>query len=232
MDQKLFYQRREAKFLLTKEQQTQLLQVMSKHMAKDKYFHSSIRNLYLDTPDHLLIRRSMERPIYKEKFRIRSYGRAEENDQVFVEQKKKYKHIVYKRRITMPQSEALKCVEGESVFPDGQIGAELDYAVGFYRDLHPSIFISYERDAYTGINDDGIRITFDYDIRYRQEDLTLDSEPHGIPILNDDQVLMEVKVPEGFPLWLTSALSKLGVYKSSFSKYAMAYSDICKREGE
>ncbi len=232
MDQMLFHKRYEAKYLMDTHQQAQILAAMSSHMVEDQYGHDSIRNLYLDTPDYRLIRRSLERPVYKEKFRIRSYGRAAKNQQVYMEQKKKYKSIVYKRRISIRQDKVLACVYGLEPWPDCQIGSELAYAANFYKDLHPSVFLSYDRDAYRSIEGDGVRITFDYDIRYRQNELTLDSEPWGKELLRPDQVLMEVKVAGGFPLWLTSALSEQKLYKTSFSKYGMAYREIDRNRKE
>ena len=230
MDQKLFHKRYEAKYLLDTSQQAHILAAMSSYMVEDKYSHDSIRNLYLDTPDYRLIRRSLERPVYKEKFRIRSYGRAAKDQQVYMELKKKYKSVVYKRRIAVRQDKALAFIRGLEPCPDCQIGSELAYALDFYKVLLPSVFLSYERDAYTSINDDGVRITFDYDIRYRQEDLTLDSEAWGKELLRPDQVLMEVKVADSFPLWLTSALSEQKLYKTSFSKYGLAYRDMNKKK--
>ena len=91
---------------------------MAPYMEPDEYSHSSIRNLYLDTPDFRLIRRSLERPVYKEKLRVRSYRRAGLEEPVFVELKKKYGSVVYKRRLAMPQREALDCIAGSASWPE------------------------------------------------------------------------------------------------------------------
>ena len=84
--------------------------------------------------------------------------------------------MVYKRRISMPQDQALRCVEGTESWPDSQIGAELAYAMDFYKTLRPAVFLSYERDSFRGVEDADFRVTFDREIRYRQEELTLDSD--------------------------------------------------------
>ena len=120
----MIFQRYEFKYLMDTRQQQAVLAAMAPHMIPDEYSHSSIRNLYLDTPDFRLIRRSLEKPVYKEKLRVRSYGRAGETEEVFVELKKKYCSMVYKRRISMPQNQALGCVAGTELWPDSQIGAE------------------------------------------------------------------------------------------------------------
>ncbi len=226
MKNQMIFQRYEFKYLMDFRQLQAVLTAMAPHMVPDEYRHSSIRNLYLDTPDFRLIRRSMEKPVYKEKFRVRSYDRAGTDAKVFVELKKKYHSVVYKRRIFMPQEQALRCVAGTQCWPDSQIGAELGYAADFYKTLQPAVFLSYERESYRGVEDENFRVTFDTQIRYRQEELTLDSETWGIPILPAGQVLMEVKVAGGFPLWMAHVLSEQGIFKTSFSKYGAAYQDI------
>lgn len=226
MKNQMIFQRYEFKYLISARQLHTLLTAMAPHMVPDEYSHSSIRNLYLDTPDFRLIRRSLEKPIYKEKIRVRSYGRAGADAPVFVELKKKYRSVVYKRRISMPQSRALGCVSGTELWPDSQIGAELAYAAGFYNTLRPAVFLSYERDSFRSVKDEGFRVTFDSEIRYRRENLTLDSDTWGIPILAPGQVLMEVKVAGGLPLWMAHVLSEQRIFKTSFSKYGTAYQDI------
>ena len=222
----MIFQRYELKYVLDFRQLRAVLDAMEPHMVPDKYSHSSIRNLYLDTPDFRLIRRSLERPVYKEKLRVRSYGQAGEHAPVFVELKKKYQSVVYKRRISIPQDQAAACIAGAQPWPDSQIGAELAYAMEFYQTLRPAVFLSYERDAYHGILDPDLRVTFDTEIRYRQKELTLDSDPWGISILTPRQVLMELKVAGGLPIWMAHVLSEQRIFKTSFSKYGAAYQDI------
>ena len=222
----MIFQRYEFKYLMDFRQMQAVLAAMEPYMVPDEYSHSSIRNLYLDTPDFRLIRRSQEKPVYKEKLRVRSYGRAGAKENVFVELKKKYCSVVYKRRISMPQDQALACVAGTERWPDSQIGAELAYAADFYKTLRPAVFLSYERESFRGIEDKDFRVTFDTEIRYRQYELTLDSHTWGIPIIAHDQVLMELKVAGGLPLWMVHVLSEQGLFKTSFSKYGTAYQDI------
>lgn len=222
MKRETFFQRYEFKYLLTRQQQALLLESAGGHLIPDEYSHSSIRNLYLDTPDFRLIRRSIEKPVYKEKLRLRSYGPVVHGSPVFMEMKKKYRFIVYKRRVTLPYSQALGCLNGSIPWPDTQIGREIDYAMHFYPDLEPRVYLSYERDSWQEAQG-GLRITFDGSMRFRTESLTLNSEPWGTPLLDDDLVLMELKAPGAIPLWMVRLLTDLGLYKTSFSKYATAY---------
>ena len=142
---------------------------------------------------------------------------------VFVELKKKYRSVVYKRRLSLPQERALACLAGTQPWPESQIGGELAYAAGFYPDLAPRVFLSYERDSYQGVEDPDFRVTFDTDIRFRRDRLTLDSDPLGRALLGVDQVLMELKVAGGLPLWMARVLSEQRLFKTSFSKYGSAY---------
>ena len=168
MRQQMIFARREFKYLLTRQQQQIILSAMHPYMVPDEYAHSSIRNLYLDTPDFHLIRRSLEAPVYKEKIRIRSYGRAKAEESVFVELKKKYRSVVYKRRIPLSQDRALACLEGTAPWPRTQIASEIAYSSRFYEALSPMVFLSYERDAYHARDDEDFRVTFDTQIRFRQ----------------------------------------------------------------
>ena len=222
MKRETFFQRYEFKYLLTRQQQALLLESAGEGLISDEYSHSSIRNLYLDTPDFRLIRRSIEKPVYKEKLRLRSYGPAAHGSPVFMELKKKYRSIVYKRRVTLPYNQALGCLTGSLPWPDTQIGREIDYSMHFYPDLEPRVYLSYERDSWKEAQG-GLRITFDHAIRFRTESLTLNSEPWGTPLLDDDLVLMELKAPGAIPLWMVRLLTDLGLYRTSYSKYATAY---------
>lgn len=229
MKEDAFFQRYELKYLLTKEQQTRLLADAGRRLLPDEYSHSSIRNLYLDTPDFRLIRRSLEKPVYKEKLRLRSYGRADDTHPVFMELKKKYRSIVYKRRLTLPHRQALCCLNGELSWPDTQIGGEIDYAMHFYPGLKPRVYLSYERDSWKEA-DGGLRITFDEALCFRTDALTLDSDPWGTPLLHDGQILMELKAPEAIPLWMVRLLTDLGLYRTSFSKYGTAYKRMLEQK--
>ena len=222
MENQMIFKRYELKYLVTKEQRDEILWAMEPYMTADRFFHSSIRNIYCDTPNYRLIRQSLDKPVYKEKLRLRSYGPAGMGDEIFVELKKKYESVVYKQRLEMPQKQALEALMGKAPLPDSQIGREIDAALQFYQELIPRVFLSYERDAYHAWDSD-FRLTFDDCIRYRTQALTLDSDPWGEALLDGDTVLMELKIPDSMPLWMASLLSRLGIVKASFSKYGAAY---------
>ena len=231
------FKRYEMKYMLTKAQKRRLLAAMAPYMALDQYGRTTICNLYFDTDSYRLIRRSLEKPAYKEKLRVRSYGTATERGPVFVELKKKYEDVVYKRRVSMPHREAVAWLSGRAGAPKTQITREIDYVRGYYEGLRPVVFLSYEREAYFSKDGSDFRVTFDENILCRVDHLTLTDGVWGTPILGEEMVLMEIKTPCGIPLWMTRFLTREHIYKTSFSKYGTAYStlifpELQKQEGE
>ena len=215
------------KYLLTPEQKETVLRAMQPYMEPDRYGRTCIRNLYYDTDTYRLIRRSIERPVYKEKLRVRSYGRVGPDGIVFAELKKKYKHTVYKRRLPLREQEAADWLAGRRDCPvQCQIAAEIDYFLHYYETLRPAVFLSYEREAFAALDSSAFRVTFDENILCRQGELTLDSEAYGTPVLEPGRILMELKCAGGIPLWMTRVLSAERIYKTSFSKYGTAYQNI------
>jgi hypothetical protein len=169
--------------------------------------------------------------MYKEKLRLRSYGIPKEDSQVFLEIKKKYDGIVYKRRIAMTLQESKDYIE-QRIFPadQGQIFKEIDYLVNNYEGLAPKLYLAYDRRAWAGNEADDLRITFDTGIRSRWTDLHLEHGDYGTKLLDDDKVLMEIKVPGAFPLWMTEMLTDLKIYPTSFSKYGNIYKNRLVQE--
>lgn len=218
------FKRYEIKYMLTLEQKERVLRAMAPYMELDQYGRTTIRNIYFDTENYRLARRSIERPAYKEKLRIRSYRQARPGSAVFVELKKKYDSVVYKRRISLPETQAMDWIQG--VRPCGlrtQITEEIQYFIDYYQTLHPVAFLSYEREAYYARNGDGFRVTFDDHILCRQEEISLESGVWGTPLQEDGGILMEIKTSGGIPLWMAHVLSQERLYKTSFSKYGTAY---------
>ena len=221
------FQRYELKYLLTRQQQETVLREMKDYMALDQYGKTVIRNVYYDTDDYLLIRRSIEKPAYKEKLRLRSYAQAVQDTPIFVELKKKYASVVYKRRLSMPEAPAMAWLsDGNSLSPGCQISREIDYFRDFYGNLRPVVFLSYQRRAYYAKDGSDFRVTFDDEILCRDTELTLTAPAYGTPILDEGKVLMEIKCSGGIPMWLTRVLSRERIYKTSFSKYGTAYQNL------
>lgn len=234
MDTQMVFKRYEMKYLLTRKQKEKVLEAMEPYMELDAYGRSTIRNIYYDTDNYRLVRKSLEKPVYKEKLRVRSYRTAGPEDEVFVELKKKYEGVVYKRRISMGEQRAEAYLTGRCSAPQNtQITEEIDYFLRFYETLAPKVFLSYEREAYYTREPGEFRVTFDENIIWRETDLSLEKGIYGTPILKPGQTLMEIKTPGGIPLWMVKVLSEESIRQTSFSKYGNAYLEICNvRKGE
>lgn len=221
----MIFKRYELKYMLTRRQAALLREAMRGRMALDRFGHSTIRNLYLDTDSYRLVRRSIEKPLYKEKLRVRAYDKTGPDDAVFVELKKKFDHVVYKRRLALPRRAAMDALRrGEPLPAEGQIAREIAAFRDFYGPtLKPAMFLSYEREAYYPVDDSDFRLTLDENILWRTDHLDLGASCWGAALLGPDQVLMELKTGGGIPLWMTRFLTENRIPKVSFSKYGTAY---------
>lgn len=224
------FERYEKKYVITGTQKEKLLAAINGKLVPDEFGESTVCNLYFDTPDYRLIRASMERPVYKEKLRLRSYGIPDENSNAFVELKKKYKGVVYKRRINMTYGEAVDFLCRRN-FPraDTQVYGEIAYFMGFYRSLRPTVSIFCDRTAYFSSEDRNVRVTFDRNIRFRNQMLDLSTGSQGVKLLDSGLYVMEVKTLGSVPLWFSSALDGLEIYPRAFSKYGKAYEMMFKQ---
>lgn len=216
------FQRVEQKYVLTKDQKENLLKEIDEHIEKDKYFESTICNIYFDTKNNDLIINSLEKPTFKEKLRLRSYGTPNIYSDVFLEIKEKYKGIVGKRRIKLKLKDFYSYLKKKNYDETNQIMKEINYYFEFHK-LKPSIFIGYDRQSYKGIEDAELRITFDNNLRSRKDNLRLEYGDFGELFFDDDTYIMEIKTLGAMPLWLVRVLSELKIYPTSFSKYGSIY---------
>ncbi len=225
MEQKVqnSFQRYEKKYLLSLEQYELFLAGMRDYMKPDVYGKTTNCSIYYDTDDWELVRKSIEKPVYKEKLRVRSYGVPNDPDEVFIELKKKYEDVVYKRRISIPAELAEEYLAGKSELPSVcQIGREIEWFQMRYH-AKPKVYIAYDRTSYAGTENAQLRVTFDRNIRFREYALDLRKGDFGQRILPEDTVLMEIKIPGATPLWLVRLLSSIGARPTSFSKYGTYY---------
>lgn len=229
MIQKVF-NRYEKKYLLDQKTYEVFKKELDVYMAEDSYGWHTIRNIYFDTADDALIRTSIEKPKYKEKFRVRCYGQPTEDSTYFLEIKKKYNGLVNKRRIPLSREEAKKYLEeGDAPKETGQIYREVDYFFTHYG-IQPKRYIAYDRLAMFGKDDPDFRVTFDVAIRSPTDNLTLQSDENTTLLLTPGYYLMEVKISDAMPKWFVDLLSKYGIYNTSFSKYGMFYQKQVKEQ--
>lgn len=218
------FKRTEIKYLLNSNQFDSLFSFLQGFAKVDSYGKTRINNIYFDTPDYKLIRTSLEKPIYKEKLRLRTYGETTDDTNSFIEIKKKYDGIVYKRRVSGRYKDAFDyLVRAGKLLDDSQISREIAGFIDMYEDLRPAMRISYDRIAMAGIYDPDFRVTFDTKIEWDTESLDLRYKSIGIPILKEGEYMMEIKVKDSMSYELTEKLSELGIFPASFSKYGRGY---------
>ncbi len=220
------FQRIETKYLLEDFQYRALRERLEGMARVDEYGKTSILNIYYDTPNFHLIKTSLEKPVYKEKLRLRTYGIPEDDTRAFIEIKKKFKGVVYKRRIGMDYQDAVDYLNnGVPCKKESQISHEIDYFKQFYKGLRPAMAISYDRIAMAGIEDPELRITFDENIRWRVDHLDLKQGNVGQEILKPGQHLMELKIAGAMTMEMAHILDELSIRQTSFSKYGKGYVD-------
>lgn len=224
------FNRYEVKYLLTEEMKNSFLSAAGNRLCHDRYGEYTICNVYLDTDDFYFIERSLEKPVYKEKLRIRSYGKAEDDSLVFFEIKKKFRKVVYKRRITLPLNvveEYLKtgitpdCLSGYSA---NQIFGEIDFLMKKFKPV-PKLFLAYDREAFFIKEYPEMRVTFDKNIRGRWDKPSLKSDV-DTELLDtgiENYSVMEIKCAGAMPKEYADILSELKIYPTSFSKYGELY---------
>lgn len=176
---KTIFERTEKKYVITITQKNELLKLISEIITSDEYGKSNVNSIYYDTDDYRLIRNSIVKPVYKEKLRLRSYSIPNADSTVFLELKKKYKGVVYKRRKTLKYSDAQNYLKFHIMPDNSQIMREIDWTMSFYKSLKPKMFIGYDRLAYVGKEDKNLRITFDFNLRFRTDKLSLDCGNYG-----------------------------------------------------
>lgn len=231
------FNRHENKYLIDADTYQKMQRHLSDYMDLDAYNTQqetySVCNIYYDTDDNYLIRTSVSKPKYKEKLRLRSYGVPDGDSKVYVEIKKKFCGFVNKRRSSMQLDEAYAFLNtGElsatEPYMNRQVLSEVSYLMQQHA-LKPRLFLAYERRAFRGTGQHDLRISFDTAITTRRSDLRLESGIYGQKLLEEDKWLMEIKVAQSIPLWLTHLLSDYKIYPTSFSKYGTEYMNTIRK---
>lgn len=221
------FKRKEIKYIITAEQRRDMLKAFEGLMHPDEYGVTCICNTYFDTPNYRLVRESVEKPTYKEKLRLRTYGVPEDGSPAFVELKKKLEGIVYKRREILPYSEAYDFLVGHK-YPsrNSQIMNEIAWVLDFYEGLSPAMALFYERTAYAGDADPELRMTLDTDLKFRTHDFDLRNGAYGEVFMDRSLYIMEIKILNAMPLWMSKVFDELEIYPHSYSKYGTAYTKL------
>lgn len=233
------FTRREQKYIISSKQYEALLSELTPFMRADKYGVNgcyTVTSLYFDNPGCQIYYETKNKLPFRQKLRLRVYDSVDINSNAFFEIKQKHKKVVNKRRMVIPLYEAERYLaeidENISLLnyetSNLQVLKEIDYFRSLY-ELKPEMIISYDRKALHGIDDDELRLTFDFNLRCRHEDLSLVNGPYGDHFINPDDVILEVKVNDSVPLWLTRILQDLECEQRSASKYCTSFELLKER---
>ncbi len=228
------FNRYELKFILDKSMAQEMIQALKGHVMLDQYGDGEgfyrIINLYYDTEDHLFFHETVNRQEFRQKLRLRAYNKVSIDTPVFLEIKKKYDGVVYKRRTMLTLQDAYAFLakgqeqQDYSVYDASnvQILGEVAFLKRFYS-LAPKVVVSYDRQAFLGIKENDLRITFDSNLRKRESDLKLESGPWGELFMDASSYILEIKVNGRIPLWLAQILSGFQCWRQGYSKYTSSY---------
>lgn len=229
MDKGKVFSRHEKKYLITREQLARFLELAGDNLIEDEYSNETICSVYFDTVNDDLIVKSIGKPEFKEKVRVRSYGVPSLEDEVALEVKTKLREgkekMGYKRRVFIKVCELEKFLLGKGELPKGQISREIEY-IFHHLELEPKIYMAYERRSFSGARNKELRVTLDENLRYRVNNLDIKVQNGCKKYFSDDKIILEIKTTLGLPMWLVSILNEVKIFPQRFSKYGMIYQQM------
>lgn len=231
MAQEIF-KRYELKFIITRAEHATLREKILPRMTYDTYGDPegkyNIVTLYYESSDKKVYYETMNRLRFRQKLRLRVYDQADLSSNAFIEIKQKFRNVVNKRRTMIPLGEAYEVLSqpyNEQLIQNvnasnHQILREALHFKDLYK-LEPATVVSYDRQAFSGVaeSEKDLRVTFDYNLMCRSNDLALENGPDGLRFVDEDMVILEVKVSNSVPFWLARTLSELGFARQGFSKF-------------
>lgn len=231
MAQEIF-KRYELKYLLTQAEYRALRQAILPFMSYDTYGDPegkyNIVTLYYESDDKKVYYETMNKLPFRQKLRLRIYDEVDLTSTAFIEIKQKFTNVVNKRRTLIPLGEAYKVLSepyNEELInsvnaSNPQILRESLHFKDLYA-LKPATVVSYDRQAFSGVaeTEKDLRVTFDYNLMCRSDDLAIENGPEGLNFVDQDLVILEVKVSNSVPFWLSRILSEFNFSRQGFSKF-------------
>lgn len=233
------FNRFELKYLLTLQQAECFKTALRAYLVADEHGNGNGRyplsSLYYDSPDLRCYREKVDGLKFRRKLRIRLYGDSLTNETpVFVEIKQRLDRVTQKRRIILPYAEALRLCNDRRPpahpAPDDQPVLDEIHAFLWQYNLRPASIVRYERQAFIGSDYDiGLRVTFDTDLTAQARPLQLEEPPSGLPMLPANMTVMEIKVNERIPYWLTELVAAHNLQLVRISKYCQSVETFRER---
>jgi len=233
MNTQLRFQRRELKYYLPKQLYPELIRLIRPYMTLDEHLKRNeaksylVRSLYLDTDDFRFYHEKLAGSHTRRKFRIRGYN--DERSEVFLEVKRKYNNIIVKERALIHHEELPKILDRYGGYhPDGKRSdAEIKVINSFLLfvpmlQLRPAVLVAYEREAYTGIFDDGVRLTLDRNLRCLSGRIADDIFYTGTDWrFVNNRCILELKFNNTLPFFFKRVIQKLNLWAEAIPKYCI-----------
>lgn len=228
--------RHEYKYLVPNSARETLQDFIGRYADRDGYAQEhglyTVRSIYLDTSRGAMYRAKKEGVRERVKVRVRGYGDVDPDSVVGLELKRKRGNTSWKSRARSKLDDVVRWLADE--VPPDSLDSDNDEAAVRFRyfvrryNLKPAVQVVYEREAYQGVHDPTMRITFDSGLRGR---FTAHLERLGAasPVqVFDRHFILEVKFDYHYPAWLRPALAEFGLQKRALSKYTLTM-DACAR---
>jgi SPX domain protein involved in polyphosphate accumulation len=224
------FNRFELKYLLTLKQAEQFKTALRAFLIPDEHGnnngHYTVASLYYDSPNFRCYREKVDGIKFRRKLRLRWYETGEvltDDALVFAEIKQRIDRVTQKRRATLPYWKALRLCNDRQ-FPDHEDcdKAVIDEIFEFvwHYNLRPVSIVRYDRQAFIGTEYDiGLRVTFDTNLSFQTHNLHLHEQASGFLMLPPNQIVMEIKVNERIPYWLTEMIAAHNMQMIRVSKY-------------
>ncbi len=224
------FNRFELKYLITLQQAERFKSALKAYMRPDEHGldngRYALASLYYDSPD---LRCYWEKEYglrFRRKLRLRRYETGApltEETPIFVEIKQRVDRVTQKRRAVLPYGEALRLCNDRQMpdhNPEDRAMIEEIYVFLWQYNLRPVSIVRYDRQAFIGSAYDlGLRVTFDTELTFQAHPLHLHETPQGLPMTPANQVVMEIKVNERIPTWLTELIADHNFQLERMSKY-------------
>jgi hypothetical protein len=225
-----YFNRFELKYLITLQQAERFKAGLRSYLVPDEHGKNNgryaVSSLYYDSPGFRCYWEKLDGLKVRRKLRIRRYETGEaltEETPVHLEIKQRVDRVTQKRRAVLSYRDALRLCNDRQ-FPDHILddGATIEevFVLLWQYNLRPASIVRYDRQAFIGTDYDiGLRVTFDTSLSFQSHPLHLHEQPSGLPMLHPGFVVMEVKVNERIPYWLTEMIAAHNLQLVRFSKY-------------
>jgi hypothetical protein len=217
------------KYVISESRAAAITQFVEPYLEPDRYCRSQpggcypIVSLYLDSDNLQLCRESLGGLLKRFKLRIRSY--TDDSDYPrFFEIKRRANTAIIKSRAVVSPHDVAALLSGRFVPPMRNNKIETDVLKQFQLYMKsvgagPKVLVRYMRQAYEGVGENRVRVTFDRQLSYKVCNEPAISLNGGGWQHNLSGVILEIKFTGRYPAWLGQMARYFNLQQQSMSKY-------------